>query len=298
MERQRISSALSFAVALGIIVAGILGPLILGVIKFRLPELLVNQYIGGEVVTLILAAPALIAAGVLWRRDDPLAPVLSIGPAAYTVYTFITAIAGQEYALYDGNAEKAFPLYAALILGGTLIVAIAGSELMRTDAPMPPQGLRKITAGVLLAIAIFFAFAWSAQIAQVYRGDPPSEYAEGPALFWLIKLMDLGFLLPAFLAAGIGLLKVHPVAIRLSYGMVCYAVCMSGAILGMAVAMVMKDDPAASTGMIAFLMPVTALLAFLAWRLLALYRQRARRNPVHHENVRTPITPLGRGHAG
>jgi hypothetical protein len=294
MERQKVMAGLSFVVAGGIVIAGILGPLVLGVIRFHLPELLVNQYAGGEVVTLFLAAPALVIAGLLWLRRDLLAPVLAFGPAAYTVYTFITAVVGQEYARYDGNSEKAFPLYVALILGGVVIAACAGAEILQTDAPEPPETMRKVTAGVFLVIAAFFALAWSAQIVQVYRGEATTEYVEGPTLFWLIKLMDLGFLLPAFAAAGAGLIRRNPVAVRLSYGMVWYAVCMAGAILGMAIAMLLRDDPAASMGMVGFIAPVTAVLAFLAWRMMMTWRHGPAQRPI----ATTPTTPLGRGHAG
>jgi hypothetical protein len=294
MDRQRLSAIVSFVVAVGIIIAGVLGPLATGVIRFRMPEFAVNQYVGGEVVTLFLAVPALVAAGVLWLRQHRLAPVLAIGPAAYTVYTFITAIVGQEYGRYDGNVENAFFLYAGLVLGGGVIVVLAGSELLSVKAPTLPDGLRTVTAGVFLAIAVFFALAWVGQIAQVYGGERTDEYVGSPTLFWLIKLMDLAFLLPLFATTGIALLRRRRLAFTLAYGMVSYAVCMAAAVLGMAIAMVLRDDPSASAGMIAFLTPVTLLLAVLAWRLLMTYAHGGEGDMAH----RRPTIPIGRGHAG
>jgi hypothetical protein len=196
--------------------------------------------------------------------------------------------------MYDGNAERAFPLYAGLVAGGLAIVVLATAELVQREAPVPSDRLLRGTAGILLLIAVFFALAWTSQIALVYRGDLPSGYVEGPTLFWLIKLMDLGLLLPTFAVIGIGLLKRHPMAIRFSYGMVSYAVCMSGAILAMAVAMMLKDDPAASGVMIAFLTPVMIGLACVAVSMLKLYRHgRADRTAdVMH------LLPLETRHAG
>ena len=294
MERQRLSSIVSFVVAFGIVVAGILGPLVTGVIRFRLSDAAVNQYVGGEIVTLFIAAPALIAAGLLWLLHHRLAPVLAIGPAAYTVYTFITAIVGQEYGRYDGNVENAFFLYAGLILGGGTIVVLAGSEFLAREAPVPPARLRKVTAVVFLAIAAFFALAWVGQIAQVYRGERSAEYMESTALFWLIKLMDLALLLPLFATCGVALLRGRRLAIALAYGMVSYAVCMVAAVFGMSVAMMLRDDPAASTAMIAFLAPVTALLVILGWRLLSIYAHGDDGDAAHH----AATISLGRGHAG
>lgn len=294
MDRQRLSAIVSFVVALGILIAGVLGPLVTGMIRFRLPDAAVNQYVGGEIVTMFIAAPALIAAGVLWLRNHRLAPVIAIGPAAYTVYTFITAIVGQEYGRYDGNVENAFFLYAGLVLGGWLLVVLAGLDLLMANVPTMPDGLRNVTAGVFLVIAAFFALAWVGQIAQVYGGERSDAYLESPTLFWLIKLMDLGFLLPLFATTGVAMLRGQRLATTLAYGMVSYAVCMAAAVLGMAIAMVLRDDPAASVAMIAFLAPVALLLAFLTWRLLANYAHGGKGDMVHRE----PPVPIGRGHVG
>ena len=293
MERHRLAAPVSFTLALGIIVAAILGPLLTNWIRFRLPDSLVTQYEGGEVVTLVLAAPLLIAAGWLWLRGDQLAPALAFGPAVYTVYTFVTAIVGQEYARYDGNGERAFPLYAALIALGSAVAMISLSQLLQQPAPMPPDRLRVAVAGIFLLIAAFFAFAWTGQIVQVYGGEKTTEYLEGPTLFWLIKILDLGFLLPALAAIGVGLLRRSDLAVRFAYGMVTYAVCMAGAVLGMGIAMWLEDDPAASVAMIAFLAPVTAGLGVLAARMLMHYRPRDDRR-----DRRVVAKTFGAGHAG
>lgn len=245
-------------------------------------------------MTLFLAAPLLIAAGWLWLRGDRVAPALAFGPAAYTVYTFVTAIVGQEYRRYDGNGEKAFLLYVALIAVGSAVAVIAVSQLLQQPTPMPPDRLRMATAAIFLIIAAFFAFAWLGQVMQVYRGEGSSEYEQGPTLFWLIKMLDLGFLVPALGALGVGLARKRTLAIRLAYGMVTYAVCMAGAILGMGIAMLLEDDPAASVPMIAFLAPVTAGLGFLAARMIAHYQG-------HDDRRARPVggqTTLGTGHAG
>src|SRR5690606_3146505 len=235
MDRQRLPAIGSSVGARVTPIAGVLGPLVTGMIRFRLPDAAVNQYVGGEIVTMFIAAPALIAAGVLWLRNHRLAPVIAIGPAAYTVYTFITAIVGQEYGRYDGNVENAFFLYAGLVLGGWLLVVLAGLDLLMANVPTMPDGLRNVTAGVFLVIAAFFALAWVGQIAQVYGGERSDAYLESPTLFWLIKLMDLGFLLPLFATTGVAMLRGQRLATTLAYGMVSYAVCMAAAVLGMAI---------------------------------------------------------------
>lgn len=273
MSRHFLPATLAVLLAAGIAVAAILGPLVLGVIRFHMTDAVENQYLGGEIVSLLVVAPALVVAGVLWHRGDRLAPALAFGPAIYTVYTFITAILGQEYARFPGNAEKAFFLYVALIAGGVTLAVLAGAGLAAQPASPLPEGLRRSVAGVFLTIVLFFALAWIGQIAQFYRGERTTEYIDSPTLFWLIKLLDLGFLLPVFAAMGVGMLQRHPAALKLGYGMIAYAVCMTGAILGMAIAMFLKDDPAASPAMVAFLGPVLAVLGWLAFRMLVIYRR-------------------------
>lgn len=285
----RLTSTLSFLLAVGILIAGALGPLGLGIIRFHVTELVENQYLGGEIVTLAIAAPALVAAGILWRRLDPLAPVIAIGPAIYTVYTFITVILGQEYGRLPGNAGKAFFLYAGLVSGGTALAVLSGRQIAVRESPRLTSGLCRALAAAFLLIVAFFALAWVGQILLVYRGDPPAEYVDSPNLFWLIKMLDLAFLLPVFALTSAGLLRRHAAAVRFAYGLIGYAVCMSGAILGMAIAMQLKGDPSASPGMILFLTPVFAVLAWLAIRMLRLYR------PGRLDDDRDAVT--GAGHA-
>ncbi len=105
-------------------------------------------------------------------------------------------------------------------------------------------------------------------------------------------MLDLGFLVPAMLSIGVGLLRSSALAIRMAYGMVPYAVCMAGAILGMSVAMWLEDDPSASLAMTAFLAPVTLGLVWIAARWLMTYRP----VPDHRERTLGRRT-LGTGHA-
>lgn len=270
-SRRAIAGWASLALGAGIAVSAMLGPLVLKVIQFRTSDNAENQFVGGEVVSLGIVAPALIVAGVMWRRGHRLAPALAFGPALYAVYTYVTAVIGQDYARYPGNVEKFFPLYAALVAGGTVIAALAAGDLAGSEGPVPSDRLRRFTAGLFMTIGGFFALAWAAQIRLVYIGQPPTEYQEDPTLFWLIKLLDLGFVIPALIGTGIGLLRQHPVAIKAAPGMAAFATCMAAAIAGMAIAMEVKGDPAASLGMLMFVLPVAGVLAGTTVSLLSSY---------------------------
>lgn len=294
MRDQRIAGYGSIALGLGIATGVILGPLVLRVIEFRTSANIEHQFVGGEVVSLGIVAPTMIASGVLWLREHRLAPVLAIGPALYTVYTYVTAVVGQEYARYDGNVEKFFPLYAALVAGGGAITAYAWSRLGEAEVPMPSDGLRRTEAGIFLGLGGFFALAWAAQIRLVITGNPPADYQEGPTLFWLIKLLDFGFVIPALVTAGIGLLRRHPAAVKAAYGLTVFATCLGGAVAGMAVAMELKDDPSAQPALLAVALTATAGLAAVTVGLLRSYlRGTAEVRPPIGQRVRRSVRLLG-----
>jgi hypothetical protein len=245
--------------------------LVLNVIRFRTSANIENQFIGGDAVSLGLVAPVAIVAGVLWLRDHRLAPALALAPALYAGYTYTSVVLGQEYGRYEGNVEKFFPLYAALVAVAGVIAAAAWSQLGRAGLPVPPVRLRRGVAGLFIAFAGLIALAWSRQIQLVITGHPTTEYLEGPTLFWLIKLLDFGFVIPAMIATGIGLLRSNPSAIKATYGLVGFLTCLTGSIAGMAVAMELKQDPSSQPAMIVILLPATAGLAALTASLLRSY---------------------------
>lgn len=271
MKRSLLPGVGSIALGAGIAVSAVLGPLVLDVVTFRTSANIENQFAGGEAVSLVVVAPVAITAGVLWLRGHRLAAPLALGPAIYAVYTYTTVIVGQEYARYDGNVESFFPLYAALVASGAAIAACAWARLNKAAPPVPPQDLRRTVAGIFIGVGGFFALAWAQQIRLVLSGSATAEYAEAPTLFWTIKLLDFGFLIPALIATGVGLVRQHPMAIRAAYGLAPFTTCLAGSIAGMAIVMQVKDDPSAEFEMLAVAAPATIGLALVTHRLLRSY---------------------------
>ncbi|MDQ2684103.1 MAG: hypothetical protein M3Y37_11315, partial [Chloroflexota bacterium] len=202
---RRAGGYLAILLSLGVALAAVLGPLVLEVIEFRLGENAITQFRGGEIVSLAIVAPLLIVAGALWLRGHPLAPVLAIGPALYAAYTYTSAVLGQEYARYEGNVEKFYPLFAGLVLGGLVVAMLSWMWLAEEPASARPYAAHRALAWAFIILGAFFALTWAAQIRLVYTGDPPEEYNEGPTLFWLIKFLDFALCIPVLIATGIGL---------------------------------------------------------------------------------------------
>ncbi len=271
MKRSLLPGVGSIALGAGIAVSSVLGPLVLNVIKFRTSTAIENQFIGGEIVSLVFVAPVAITAGVLWLRGHRLAPPLALGPAVYAVYTYTTAVLGQEYTRYDGNVEKFFPLYAGLVASGATLAVVAWSRLQEMSIPVPSDKLRRTLAGIFLGLGGFFALAWAQQIRLVYIGSFPVDYLAGPTLFWLIKLLDFGILIPLLMATGAGLLRKHPAATMVAYGLAPFATCLIASVTGMGVVMLAKGDPSAEPAMLAVVLTATVGLALVTGRLLRSY---------------------------
>lgn len=109
MTRSRIAGVGSIALGVGIAASALLGPLFPKIIDFRTSAHLENQFVGGEIISLAVVAP--------------------------------TAI-GQEYARYDGNVERFFPLYAGLALvTGRLLRSYVGN----VDSDQIRHGMRTAT---------------------------------------------------------------------------------------------------------------------------------------------------------
>jgi hypothetical protein len=126
-------------------------------------------------------------------------------------------------------------------------------------------------AGIFLLLGGFFALSWSQQIRLVYMGNPPGEYAEGPTLFWLIKFLDFGFLIPLLIATGIGLTRQQPAAIKAAYGLATFTTFLAGSIAGMAIVMQATGDPSAEPTMLAVVTLATVGLTIVTERLLRSY---------------------------
>jgi hypothetical protein len=207
MNSRRLTGVGLIALGAGLAASAILGPLGLGLITFRVSASAESQLLGGEIVSLLVAAPAALVAGVLWLRGHPLGPALGIGPALYAVYTYLQFILGPDYSRYPGNNEAFFPLYLALTILGWAVA-------LRAWVALPPMGLvgpstlaRRGLAGQLIGLDGLFALAWAGSVAGVLGGAAGPDYAADPTLFWLVRTMDLAFVIPAGLLAGVGLLR-------------------------------------------------------------------------------------------
>jgi hypothetical protein len=258
---HRLSGIASIALGAGTAAGAILGPLVTNVIRFHVSENARNQLIGGEIISLCVAAPLAIGAGVLWLRHKPLAPKLAIGPALYALYANVQFSIGPEYQRYPGNNEYAIPLNLVLIILGWAVAVRAWTELGAAEEAAPLSNrVRRGLAALLIVLPLFFALTWIRGIAQVIGGERPTEYLQDPTLFWLVRLMDLAFVIPAALVEAVGLLRRTEWATRLGYATTGFLALEVAAVGGMAGAMLLHDDPSASRPLLVVMLAGTVML--------------------------------------
>jgi hypothetical protein len=179
--------------------ATLLGPLVTDRVRFHMSSDALVQYVGGEIVTVIVAV-VLVASAPGWLSGWRWVPAVAAGASAYIVYTFTTVVAGQEYAPYQGNAEKAFLLCVAITAEA---VALLVSSFRMLASAGDIEGPRRLTGWVLVAIGAVIALLWLGQLAGYYRTGPTPEYQTATALFWLIKYLDLAAVIPLAIITGV-----------------------------------------------------------------------------------------------
>jgi len=226
----------------------VLGPLVLDVLRYRISATSLNQIIGGDAATLAVVVPVTVAVGVLAVRGHPAAAVLALAPSIFVVYTYIQLIVGNEYLRLPGNVERFFPLLLSVfVLAGTIALR-AWNNLPAERLPATSAAVDRTAGVLLLVIAAFVVLGLHLPNYLDAMRDHPStvQYLSSPTAFWLVKFMDLGIVVPAAVAVGVGTLRHRPWARKPVYAMLGGYTLIGASVAGMAITMAARHDPDAS----------------------------------------------------
>jgi hypothetical protein len=255
--------------ALGLAANAVLGPFVLDVIHYRVSDDMLNQVIGGDAAMLLVAVPVAVFAAILLWRGHRAGPVVALAPAVFALYTMPQLIAGEEYLELPGNNERFFASQLAIfVLAGVVLVAAwRGAADVR---PTVSRRLARVAGWVLVAIAAFLLLGLHLPgLLDAWRDEPTkSEYLLSPTSFWLVKMMDLGIVVPIATATGIGLLRARPWADRLTFAMIGGYAVLATSVTGMAITMQVNSDPDASLANVVVFSAFSLAFAVLA---IALY---------------------------
>lgn len=255
----------------GAVSVSLLGPLVLGVIDYHVSGGASAQVRGGDVAGLLLVAPVCLVAAGLTLRGSPGADALALAPASYGLYMYTQLAIAGDLARYPGNSERWFGLFWALIVLCGVVLALAGRRVLVAAEPAARPRLERVTAWYLLTAAAFLVAGLHLPgLVDAWHEAPAStEYLADPGVFWLVKVMDLGYVVPVLVATGFGVLRELPWARRLLAPAVGWSALLASSVSGMGISMVATGSPGASLGLAAgfTLVAVVALgLATAAYR--------------------------------
>jgi hypothetical protein len=293
--------------AMAVATVAALGPLIFGVLRYRISATSLNQIIGSDAAALTVVVPVTVAVAVLAIRGHPAAPVLALAPSVFVVYTYTQLIVGNEYLRLPGNVERFFPLLLAAFILAAAIAVRAWNSVPAARLPATSAGVDR-TAGVLLLVIASFVVVGLhlANYLDAMRDHPVTEqYLSSPTVFWLVKFMDLGIVVPAAIAVGVGALRRRPWARKPVYALLGAYTLIGASVAGMAITMAARHDPDSSGVTVVGATVMTALLAgTTCYVYLPLFRrtgvdlgrsETTRRAPVAEAFSATPVVRQASG---
>lgn len=86
---------------------------------------------------------------------------------------------------------------------------IARRAVDASDLPRIPRRLERTAGIALLVLAVFLTLGLHLpSLVDALAAQPTSVgYTSSPTAFWIVKLTDLGMIVPAAVAVGVGLLR-------------------------------------------------------------------------------------------
>jgi len=252
------------ALAACVAVLSLLGPLVTGVIDYRISDLILSQLIGLDAFSLALVAPLAAVAGVLTLHGHALGPVLALGPAAYVAYMVPQYVLGPDYLNLAGNNERFFPLLLTLFVLGVCGAMSAWAAIDLSRLPVSTSRER-LVGRVLLPIAAVLVFGrYPLGLADWMSSAPTAnDYLAGPTFGWTIALLDLGLALPASVAVCIGVRRGARWARKGLYAIVAWYALVGTAVAAMAISMYVRDDSTISGAQVAIMSVLGAALVAL-----------------------------------
>ncbi len=182
----------------------ILGVLVLGVSLYSVLEReiyggVVADAISGAVFTqdllAVLGAIVLMLLAIFGRKDDfrilfPALGILGFFMYAYGIYSF------------ERVYNMLYPLYLMILSGSTfgLIYTVAKIPKKSTERITPPKVLSISAAFFGIITAIIFNFVWFYQLIPLLKEGYRIDYT------YSIYVIDLAFIMPAFMLTSIGTL--------------------------------------------------------------------------------------------
>lgn len=263
-----------FVLSVGLVVNVALGPLGVKVIRYHFSASMRNQLIGLDAVTLFVVVPLALVVGVMALRRHPSASVLAIAPGLFVAYMLPQYIVGPDYLNLPGNNQRFFLLHLSLFVLGVAVAVIGWVTIDDDRLPDVSDGAAHLASRVLFVAALFLVVGLHLPgIIDAFSAAPANAaFRDSPTAFYVVKLMDLGLILPASIVVGLGLSHRKPWAEKMMYPIIGWLALDALAVSAMAIVMQENNDPTGSMVLVIGFGILTIVLVSLTvhlWRPLA-----------------------------
>ena len=226
----------------------------------------VAQAVGQDLVTLVVALPALVISAVLAGRGSRRAHLVWLGILVYLVYSYVIyALAAQFNPLF---------LVYVVLLGCSLYALIGG--LVTTDFAgikgRFSQATPVRTASIFLAVlAGLFYFMWlSETIPALLAGGIPQSVTDNGTPTNAVHVLDMAWILPAMLLSSFWLWKRRALGYTLAGVLLTFGTMIVLAVMAMVVSMSLFGQAVAIGQAAIFAVVAAVILGMLAWYLRGL----------------------------
>lgn len=250
---------LSSAIALLATVSSVLGLVAPGIYSHETANWTLQAQ--GQDVGNLVAVVVLMVSGLRYRAGSPRAGLVWFGTLLYFAYAFVV------YA-FAVHLNRLFLVYVA-VLGLSVYGAVFAARGLREQAwEFPSGGRRAFAAWTLLGTGLLFALLWLSELVPaLLDGVTPLSLVEAGLGVNPIHVLDLGLVLPAFIASGVGALRGSRLWLMAVACWLSFSVLMAASIV--AAMALMAAGGSASAAVPAILVSVVLVVSALAaWRYL------------------------------
>ncbi len=255
---------LSIPIAILLVIAAGVGLFAAGL--YRDTPGLVAQALGQDLITLVVALPALLISAALAARGSQRAWLVWLGVMVYVAYTYASYAFGIRF-------NPLFLVYVALLgcsiyalIGGLITMDWSAMKAGFTDrTPVKPVSI------FLLVIAGLFYLIWlSEALPASLAGTAPESVQDDGTPTNVVHVLDMGLLLPALVLTGISLWRRKPMGYVVAPALLANLVFLVLAILSMAIFQARAGQPTPIPMLVVFAVLVAGSLVMLVWHLRGL----------------------------
>ena len=226
----------------------------------------VTQAMGQDVVTLVVALPALAIGAILASRSYERGRLVWLGALVYLIYTYVISAFVVRF-------NPLFLIYVALLgcslyalIGGLATTDFAGIKARFTGRT--PAKAASIFLGVM---AILFYFVWlSEDIPALIEGNVPQSVMENGTPTNAVHVLDMAWILPAMILAAVWLWRKRAIGYALAGALLPFLALLPLAIMSMVVALWLDGQTATVAPAALFGILSAISLGMLAWYLRGL----------------------------